>query len=69
MMDVEGWGRFTMDSHTKLWKRLKAKDPAKGYGAVAVGKQWCWYEKWVKRVREECVANSEQYGRAIDARA
>ena len=39
-----------MDSHTKLWKRLGAKDPKKGYGAIAVGKQWCWYETWLKRV-------------------
>ena len=28
-MQAEGWDRFTMDSHTKLWKRLTAKDPAK----------------------------------------
>lgn len=53
-MVAEGWGGFTMDSHTKLWKRLEAKSPAKGYGAVAVGKQWCWYETWLNRVREEC---------------
>jgi hypothetical protein len=35
-----------------LWQRLPAKDPAKGYGAVAVGKQWGWYETWLNRVRE-----------------
>jgi hypothetical protein len=53
-MRSDGWDRFTMDSHTKLWKRLDAKDPAKGYGAIAVGKTWCWYETWLNRVREEC---------------
>ena len=53
-MKAEGWNRFTMDSHTKLWKRLDAKNPAKGYGAIAVGKTWCWYETWLNRVREEC---------------
>lgn len=58
---AEGWDRFTMDSHTKLWKRLAAKDPAKSYGAVAVGKQWCWYESWLNRVREECQTNPGQY--------
>jgi len=58
---TEGWSRFTMDSHTKLWKRLVAKDPAKGYGAVAVGKQWCWYEAWLNRVREECRQHADQY--------
>ena len=59
----EGWNRFTMDSHTKLWKSLVAKDPAKGYGAIAVGKQWCWYETWLNRVREECSQHPEQYRR------
>jgi hypothetical protein len=67
MMKGEGWDRFTIVSHTKLWKRLSAQDPAKGYGAIAVGKQWCWYETWVNRVREECLANSERYGRAKEA--
>ena len=60
-MQAEGWDRFTMDSHTKLWKRLAAKDPAKAYGAVAVGKQWCWYETWLNRVREECQQHPDQY--------
>ena len=57
---AEGWDRFTMDSHTKLWKRFGAKNPAKGYGAVAVGK-WCWYETWLNQVREECRQHPEQY--------
>jgi hypothetical protein len=61
IMAAEGWGHFTMDSHTKLWKRLAAKDLAKAYGAVAVGKQWCWYETWLNRVREECQQHPEQY--------
>ena len=60
-MKAEGWDRFTMDSHTKLWKRLGAKDPAKGYGAVAVGKTWCWYETWLNRVREECQQHPDRY--------
>lgn len=57
----EGWDQFTMDSHTKLWKRLGAKDPAKGYGAVAVGKLWCWYDTWLNRVREECEGRPDIY--------
>lgn len=61
-MKTEGWGRFTMDSHTKLWKKLDAKKEAKGYGALAVGKTWCWYENWLSRVREECLQNPEKYG-------
>ena len=60
-MKADGWDRFTMDSHTKLWKKLDAKNPAKGYGAVAVGKVWSRYETWLKRVREECQQNPDQY--------
>lgn len=64
-MQEEGWDRFTMDSHTKLWKRLGAKDPAKSYGAVVVGTQWCWYESWLNRVREECQQHPERYKAAV----
>ncbi|MCA3717619.1 MAG: DUF3644 domain-containing protein [Brevundimonas sp.] len=60
-VQAEGFDRFTMDSHTRLWKRLDAKDPAKGYGAIAVGKQWCWYEPWVNRVFEECRDHPDRY--------
>ena len=58
---AEGWDRFTMDSHTRLWKKLDAKNLAKGYGAVAVGKTWCWYDTWLNRVREECEAYPAKY--------
>ncbi|MER9410651.1 DUF3644 domain-containing protein [Mesorhizobium sp. M0589] len=60
-MQAEGWNGFTQDSHTQLWKKLDAKNPAKGYGAVAVGKTWCWYETWLKRVREECEQRPDRY--------
>jgi hypothetical protein len=42
IIKAEGWDRFTMESHTQLWKRLDARNPGKGYGAVAVGKVWSW---------------------------
>jgi hypothetical protein len=60
-MKAEGWNRFTMDSHTKLWKKLDAKNPTKGYGAIAVGKTWCWYDTWLNRVREECEQHPDRY--------
>ncbi|OYY77729.1 MAG: hypothetical protein B7Y43_08860 [Sphingomonas sp. 28-62-20] len=60
-MNDAGFDRFTMDSHTRLWKRLGAKEPAKGYGAIAVGNQWCWYDTWLNRVREECEQQRELY--------
>ncbi len=65
LMVSEGWNNFTIESHTRLWKRLDAKSPSKGYGAIAVGNQWCWYETWVNRVREECVQNPEKYGKRV----
>jgi hypothetical protein len=65
LMKAEGWDGFTMDGHTTLWKKLDAKNPAKGYGAIAVGKTWCWYEKWLTRVREECQKNPEKYRKAL----
>ena len=60
-MKAEGWNRFTMDSHTRLWKKLDAKNPAKGYGAIAVGETWCWYDTWLNRVREECEQHPQLY--------
>ncbi len=60
-MKDEGWDLFNMHSHTQLWKRLNAKDPAKGYGAIAVGQTWCWYETWLNRVREECQQYPARY--------
>ena len=41
--------------------RLDARNPAKGYGAVAVGKVWSWYEAWLTQVRDECERHPDQY--------
>lgn len=57
----EGWDRFNMTNHTQLWKELEAKSTSKGYGVIAVGKTWCWYETWLVRVREECERRPEKY--------
>jgi hypothetical protein len=64
LMKAEGWNKFTMDSHTRLWKKLDAKNPAKGYGAIAVGNTWCWYDTWLNRVREECQHHPDAYRKA-----
>ena len=66
-MKEEGWDLFNMHNHTQLWKRLNAKDPVKGYGAIAVGQTWCWYDTWLNRVREECQQHPERYRTAQDA--
>lgn len=60
MMKKEGYIRFTMQSHTELWKQMNAKDPAKGYG-VAVQKAWYWYDSWVDQVRSHCRESATNY--------
>lgn len=62
IMQKEGYPKFTMHAHTKLWQRLNGKDPAKGYG-TQLGVQYWWYDRWIDVVREECQQLSEIYGR------
>jgi hypothetical protein len=61
IMKTEGFRKFNMHQHTLLWKKLDAKKKEKGYGAVAIGGTWGWYENWLARVREECGAHPERY--------
>jgi hypothetical protein len=61
VMKAEGFRKFNMHQHTLLWKELDAKKKEKGYGAVAIGGMWGWYENWLARVREECSAHPERY--------
>lgn len=59
-MRGEGFSRFTMTSHTELWKALEAKESSKGYG-VKIATQWYWYESWLTTVREHCTSNPNLY--------
>lgn len=59
-MQQEGFSRFTISEHTKLWKDMDARNPGKGFG-VRIGKAWYWYESWVEEVRQHCQQFSEQY--------
>ena len=61
MMKKEGYVRFTMQSHTDLWRQMDAKNQAKGFG-VAVQKAWYWYDSWVEQVRKHCRENAAKYG-------
>lgn len=55
MMKAEGYRRFTIKSHTDLWRAENAKDPKLGYGSPLYGNEgWGWNEKWVEHVREYC---------------
>jgi len=61
MMNDEGFLNFKMYHHTKLWKKHKAKEQARGYGTMVAGKYWHWYERWVDLVRKHCQDNSNLY--------
>lgn len=60
LMQNEGFKRFTMPTHTNLWKQLDAKNPAKGLG-VEVERAWYWYDNWVEEVRKYCRENGDKY--------
>lgn len=53
--------------HTDFWKREKAKDPGKGYGAEVAG-QWYWYESWVERCIAHCRGAGEKYVQPVPPR-
>lgn len=58
----EGFPRFSMHHHTKLWKQLGAKNPAKGYGCKGDYKHsWVWFDNWITRVLEHCRENADRY--------
>ena len=60
MLQDDGYGRFSMNSHTDLWKSKNAKDPKANLG-VQIVKQWYWYDRWLEIVRTHCKENAEQY--------
>lgn len=62
MMQEEGFPKFNMNAHTKLWKKLDAKNPAHGYGREGDYKgHWVWYDKWIDRVRAHCQEQGDLY--------
>ena len=60
LIKEHGFDLFTLTKHADLWKSLKAKDPAKGFG-TQVTKQWYWYQTWLDRVRAHCQENVAKY--------
>ena len=57
----EGFPRFTMHSHTTLWKAADAKAPGRGYGTTLADGSWYWYPSWVDHVRNHVRANHQLY--------
>jgi len=60
-MHEEGFTKFSMHWHTKLWRKMEAKQPDKGFGIMVAKKQWYWYDKWIELVRQHCLENSSKY--------
>ena len=61
LMHKEGYLKFTLYNHTKLWQSLNAKNED-GFGAVGPYPGiWLWFEPWVTRVRAHCEENSAKY--------
>ena len=59
-MNAEGYDKFTMHWHNKLWKEKDARNPKHQYG-TRVAKAWYWYESWVDQVRKHCEQNKSKY--------
>ena len=53
ILHTEGFKWFGPYQHTQLWQKMKAKDPAKGFG-VEVSGTWYWYSRWIDEVRKHC---------------
>jgi hypothetical protein len=59
-MKNQGYAKFGVSQHTKLWQSEGAKDPSKGYGTIVV-KTWYWYDSWLNFVKKHCGDNKSQY--------
>lgn len=60
IMQEEGFKKFNMHYHTKLWKSENAKASEKYFG-VQIGKTWYWYDAWLKEIRQHCIKHKENY--------
>lgn len=49
-MNKEGYKKFTMPCHTKLWQEKKAKRD-NSFGTKLSDGSWYWYTSWVDVVR------------------
>lgn len=59
-MQKNGYKKFSMHEHTKLWKSEDAKNTSKGYG-ICIENTWYWYESWLDFVKKHCEKNSKIY--------
>jgi hypothetical protein len=61
-INIDGYPRFTIQDHTDLWQRLKAKEHGAGFGRQGDYKgTWVWYDAWLARVRAHCQEQGDRY--------
>lgn len=59
---AEGFPRFNMSSHTRLWQELDAKAGDKGFGRPGdYPNTWVWFDTWLARARAHCQENAARY--------
>ena len=62
LVQENGYPKFKMPDHTRLWKKLKAKEAGSPYGRQGDYKSsWVWFDNWIERVREHCAEQDERY--------
>lgn len=59
-MQIEGYKKFRVSNHTRLWQSENAKDISKGFGVIVV-RTWYWYDSWLSFVRSHCEQNKSKY--------
>ena len=59
LMKEKGFPKFSMHTHTQLWKKMDGKNPSKNFG-VSVEGAWYWYDHWLKIVEEYCLKNKSE---------
>ena len=62
IMRGEGYPRFNVHHHTRIWQAAEAKAPGKAFGITLPDGAWYWYPAWVDHVRAYVRANAEQFG-------
>lgn len=60
IVQEKGYSKFSIQTHTDLWKNNGNSLKISKYGCRVAGKQWYWYESWIKYVEEWCEKNYEK---------
>lgn len=59
-MKDNGYPKFSMHYHTRLWQSDRSKYRASEFGTNVAG-HWYWYQKWVDEVEYHCQESGDLY--------